>query len=116
MLAWSTHQLTEYFTAVNAAEDETSAIANAVERAAEMVDAEVGAVVREGGVHGAYGFGRVVPHAGVLDVAAGQPMLVVPNVGELHAVASPLGDQAGEALVVARLAEPFAPEERQMLQ
>ncbi|SNY04160.1 putative bifunctional diguanylate cyclase/phosphodiesterase [Paractinoplanes atraurantiacus] len=116
MLAWSTHQLTEYFTAVNAAEDETSAIANAVERAAEMVDAEVGAVVREGGVHGAYGFGRVVPEAGVLEVAAGQPMLVVPNVGELHAVANPLGDQAGEALVVARLAEPFAPEERQMLQ
>ncbi|XVV12455.1 putative bifunctional diguanylate cyclase/phosphodiesterase [Actinoplanes sp. CA-131856] len=116
MLAWSTHQLTEYFTAVNAAEDEESAIANAVERAAEMVDAEVGAVVRDGGVHGAYGFGRVVPEAGVLEVAAGQPMLIVPNVGELHAVANPLGDQAGEALVVARLAEPFAPEERQMLQ
>ncbi|XVU25203.1 putative bifunctional diguanylate cyclase/phosphodiesterase [Actinoplanes sp. CA-054009] len=116
MLAWSTHQLTEYFTAVNAAEDEASAIANAVERAAEMVDAEVGAVVREGGVHGAYGFGKVVPEAGVLEVAAGQPMLIVPNVGELHAVANPLGDQAGEALVVARLAEPFAPEERQMLQ
>ncbi|MFF5082213.1 putative bifunctional diguanylate cyclase/phosphodiesterase [Actinoplanes sp. NPDC000266] len=116
MLAWSTHQLTEYFTAVNAAEDETSAIANAVERATEMVDAEVGAVVREGGVHGAYGFGKVVPEVGVLEVAAGQPMLVVPNVGDLHAVANPLGDQAGEALVVARLAEPFAPEERQMLQ
>ncbi|MEU8816053.1 EAL domain-containing protein [Actinoplanes sp. NPDC048796] len=115
MLAWSTHQLTEYFTAVNAAEDETSAIANAVERAAEMVDAEVGAVVREGGVHGAYGFGRVVPEVGVLEVAAGQPRLIVPNVGDLHAVANPLGDQAGEALVVARLAEPFAPEERQML-
>jgi hypothetical protein len=35
MLAWSTHLLTEYVTAVDAAEDETAAIANAVERATE---------------------------------------------------------------------------------
>ena len=116
MLAWSTHLLTEYFTAVNAAEDEESAIAGAVERATEMVEAEVGAVVHEGRVHGAYGFGPSVPEAGLFAAAAGQPVIVVPYVGELHAVANPLGAEAGEALIVARQAEPFTPEERQMLQ
>jgi hypothetical protein len=42
MFNWSTHQLTEYFSAVNASADEASAIAGAVERAAEMVEAEAG--------------------------------------------------------------------------
>jgi len=61
MLTWSTHLLTEYFTAVNAAEDEETAIASAVERATEMVEADLGAVVREGRVLGPYGFGSVIP-------------------------------------------------------
>jgi diguanylate cyclase (GGDEF)-like protein len=113
---WSTHLLTEYFTAVNAAGDEASAITNAVERASEMVEAEVGAVVREGHVFGAYGFGPAVPDLGLLAVAAGEGLLDVPLVGELHAVASPLGGEPADALIVARLDEPFSPEERQMLQ
>ena len=45
MINWSTHLLTEFFTAVNAAEGEMRAIVNAVERATEMVEAAVGAVV-----------------------------------------------------------------------
>src|SRR4051812_31987171 len=116
MLTWSTHLLTEYFTAVNAAEDEDIAIASAVERAAEMVEAEVGAVVREGRVLGAYGFGDAVPEAALLASAAGQTLLVVPGLGELSAAPSPLGGENADALVVARLDEPFRPEERQMLQ
>ena len=40
MLNWSTHLLTEYFAAVNAAENEHDAISNAVERAVEMVEGE----------------------------------------------------------------------------
>ncbi|WP_250031579.1 putative bifunctional diguanylate cyclase/phosphodiesterase [Paractinoplanes maris] len=116
MESWSTHLLTEYFSAVNAAEDEATAIAGAVERATEMVEAEVGAVVREGRVSGAYGFGPVVPEAALHDVAAGQPILVVPYVGELHAVSNPLGGETGDALIVARLTDPFDPAERQMLQ
>jgi hypothetical protein len=61
MFNWSTHQLTEYFSAVNASADEASAIAGAVERAAEMVEAEVGAVVLNDRVLGAWGFGADVP-------------------------------------------------------
>jgi diguanylate cyclase (GGDEF)-like protein len=115
MFNWSTHLLTEYFTAVNAAADEDSAIANAVERAAEMVEAEVGAVVREGGVHGGYGFGADPPAGELFRVAAGQHLLTMPGLGELHASASPLGAENGDSLIVARLDHPFGTEERQIL-
>ena len=116
MLNWSTHLLTEYFAAVNAAENEGQAISNAVERAVEMVEAEVGAVVRDGQVFGAYGFGGPAPEAGLHDVATGQCQLLVPGLGELHAVASGLGVQAGDALIVARMDDSFEAEEKQMLQ
>ena len=82
MLTWSTHLLTEYFTAVNAAEDEETAIASAVELATEMVGAEMGAVVREGRVLGAYGFGGMVPEAGLLAIAAGESLLDMPHRGD----------------------------------
>jgi diguanylate cyclase (GGDEF)-like protein len=113
VITWSTRLLTEYFTAVNAAEDEQTAIGNAVERAVETVEAEVGAVVRDGRVLGAYGFGASVPPPELLDVAAGQSLLTVAGLGELHALASPLDTES--ALIVARLDEPFTPQERQML-
>jgi diguanylate cyclase (GGDEF)-like protein len=116
MSNWSTHLLTEYFAAVNAAENEHEAISNAVERAVEMVEAEVGAVVRDGQVFGAYGFGGPAPEMALLAVAAGQEQLLVPELGELSAVASALGVQTGDALIVARRHEEFEPEERQMLQ
>jgi diguanylate cyclase (GGDEF)-like protein len=116
MLTWSTHLLTEFVTAVNAAEDETSAILGAVERAVEMVEAEAGAVVRGGQVLGAYGFGGQVPVEGLLEVANGQNKITVANLGELYAVSNPLGEQNGDVLILARLDEAFAPEERQMLQ
>ncbi|HEX5198405.1 MAG TPA: EAL domain-containing protein [Actinoplanes sp.] len=111
-----TYLLTEYFTAVNAAADEASAITGAVERAAEMVEAEVGAVVREGKVSEAYGFSGAPPEAGLLAVAAGESLLDVAGLGELYAVASPLGGENADALIVGRAGEPFIPEERQMLQ
>ncbi|HEY0000964.1 MAG TPA: EAL domain-containing protein [Actinoplanes sp.] len=116
MLTWSTHLLTEFVTAVNAAEDEAEAIAHAVERATEIVEAEVGAVVRDGKVLAAYGFGSYVPEGELLDVAAGQNLLTVRGLGELNAVASTLGGEHTDALIVGRLDESFAPEERQLLQ
>ena len=116
MLTWSTHQLTEYFTALNAAEDEQAAIVSAVELATEMVEAEAGAVVREGHVLGAYGFGPEIPESGLLAVAAGVHLLTIRGLGDLHAMPSPLGGEDADSLIVARMDEPFEPEERQMLQ
>ena len=114
MLNRSTHLLTEYFAAVNAADDEQTAISSAVELAAEMVSSERGAVVREGRVSCAYGFGNAVPEAGLLAVAAGESLLDLPGVGELHAVANPLGGENADALIVCRAGEPFGAGERQM--
>jgi diguanylate cyclase (GGDEF)-like protein len=116
MRNWSTNLLTEYFAAVNAAENEHEAISNAVERAVEMVEAEVGAVVRDGQVFGPYGFGGPAPDAELRGVAAGQGRLLVPGLGELHTAAGALGVQTGDALIVGRRDEPFEPEECQMLQ
>jgi diguanylate cyclase (GGDEF)-like protein len=116
MLNWSTHLLTDFFTAVNAAEDEPTAIRSAVERATEVVEAEVGAVVRDGRVLGAYGFGAVVPEAALFAAAAGQTLVEMPALGEVHMAPSPLGGDNSDALVIGRLDEPFVPEERQMLQ
>jgi diguanylate cyclase (GGDEF)-like protein len=113
---WATHQLTEYFTAVNASADEASAIAGAVERAAEMVEAEAGAVVLDDTVHGAWGFGPSVPEPGLIAVHQGARQLSVPGLGELQAVRSSLGRDNDGTLIVARLDEEFSPEERQMLQ
>ncbi|GAA2528127.1 putative bifunctional diguanylate cyclase/phosphodiesterase [Winogradskya humida] len=116
MYTWSTHQLTEYFTAVNASADETAAISLAVERACEMVEAEAGAVVLGDRVHGAWGFGSDVPTKGILSIARAPGTLPVPALGDLYAVPSALGEAIEGALIVGRLDEPFTPEERQMLQ
>jgi diguanylate cyclase (GGDEF)-like protein len=116
MVNWSTRLLTEYFAAVNSAENEEQAILSAVEHAVEIVDAEVGAVVRDGRVHGAYGFGGPAPRGALHAVAGGEGRLIAPGIGDLYATASPLGDIVGDALIVGRLHDPFEPEERQMLQ
>jgi diguanylate cyclase (GGDEF)-like protein len=113
MFSWSTHQLTEFFSAVNASADEASALAGAVERAAELVEAEVGAVVAGDQVHSAWGFGRDVPVVGLL---RRDRMLGVPGLGALHTVYCALGDDTDGALMVGRLLHEFTSEERQMLQ
>ena len=116
MISWSMHQLTEYFTTVTASADEPAAIALAVERAAEMVDAEVGAVVLNDVVRGGWGFGPDVPVKDLRAIALGPGILPVAGVGDLYAVPSPLGSDLSGALIVGRLEEPLDGEERQLLQ
>ena len=116
MFTWSMYQLTEYFAAVTAAADESAAIMLAVERAAEMVDAEVGAVVLNEEVRGAWGFGAEVPVKELQALALAAGTLPVVAVGDLYAVPSSLGSDLPGALIVARLDGPVAEEERQVLQ
>ncbi|MEV6305379.1 EAL domain-containing protein [Actinoplanes sp. NPDC051861] len=107
---WSTHQLTEFFAAVCAPQDERSAVAVAVERATEVLEAEVGAVLRDGRVEVAWGFDpgdTLVPGAAVLEV---------PGLGDLHAATARFGTAAGGAMMVGRAGDPLDPEERQLLQ
>ncbi len=115
-LHWSTHQLTEYLAAVGASEGESGALSIAVERAAEAFDAEIGAVVMHGEVHGLLG---IAPSAG-LDLAACRPggseLIDVPGLGEFHAVTVALGGEVDGTMVIAREHDDFGPEEQQMLQ
>jgi diguanylate cyclase (GGDEF)-like protein len=113
---WSTRQFTEYFVAVNAAADEAAAVAGAVERAVEVVEAEVGVVVLGGRVRGAWGFGSAPPTVEQLDLPSGGGPLIVPGLGELHGIPNPLGSTMAGVLILGRLDDPFDPEERQMLQ
>jgi diguanylate cyclase (GGDEF)-like protein len=113
---WSIHQLTEYFDAVISKDDEHPAVLVAVERAAEALGAELGALVRDDEVLSCIGVGRAAPPVDALTrAAAGSVMIDVPRLGLLHSAAARLdGDFAGH-LVVGRIDEEFNGEERQLL-
>lgn len=53
--SWSTNQLTDYFAAVSAPQEEQPAIVAAVERATETLQAHLGAVVIAGKVRASVG-------------------------------------------------------------
>src|SRR5438874_13326178 len=110
--SWSTQQLTEFLAVVTAARDERSATQLAVERAAEALEAEVGAMVAGGAVTSVVGFplGRV-PVEDILAVADGRAAaLDVPGVGACRTLVVPLAEAAH--LLLARSGdEGFLPEE-----
>ncbi len=113
--SWSTIQLTEYFAAVSAPQEEQHAIAAAVERAAEALEAQVSAVVISGDVHGSVGMEPDTDPAILIRAARGVESMTVDGYGTMHAAASKLGRGTPGALVVARAGEPLRAEERQML-
>ncbi|BCY10446.1 bifunctional diguanylate cyclase/phosphodiesterase [Actinoplanes sp. L3-i22] len=112
---WSTHQLTEFFAAVCAPQQEGSAIMVAVERATEVLETEIGAVLRDGRVEVAWGVGREVLEA-ALNGDERPAVLTIPGLGELHVTTARFGGNPGGALLVARETDPLEPEERQLLQ
>ena len=112
---WHAQQLAEFLAAVSAYEDEPAALDGAVERAAEAVEAEVAAVVRDGVVLASVGFRAGHVPVGALVVAAagatGAPpaFLAVPGVGDCAVVAVPV--DGATTLLVARSGEAFASHE-----
>jgi diguanylate cyclase (GGDEF)-like protein len=116
---WSTHQLTEYFTAISASLDEDTAIQTAVERAVEALDAEVGAALIDGRgkLKGVVGLATELPPVAVEPVFRhGVSYLDLPEVGPVHACAASLGSAISGGLLVARIDDALSAEERQMLQ
>ncbi|MFI1991921.1 putative bifunctional diguanylate cyclase/phosphodiesterase [Actinoplanes sp. NPDC020271] len=113
MTHWSNHQLTEFFAAVCAPQREGSAIMVAVERATEVLETEIGAVLRDGRVEVAWGVSRQQ-----LEAALGgdnhPATLLISGLGELHVTTARFGN--GGVLLVARAGDPLEPEERQLLQ
>ena len=110
MASWSTQQLVEFLAGISACVDERSATRDAVERAAEALEAEVGAVWRAGKLVASVGFGvDPVAEQSVADVASGvASTLEVPGLGTCRALSAALGGADDGSLIVARAAdEPF---------
>src|SRR5258705_5380011 len=103
--SWAAQQLTEFLAAVSGARDERAAIHDAVERATEAFEAEVGAVIgTDGQVIVAAGFGiNEVPVEALRGVGSGEcESLEGPGIGTCQALATPIGDQRLALLVLAR--------------
>ncbi|GIE31745.1 hypothetical protein Ait01nite_047900 [Actinoplanes italicus] len=111
---WSTHQLTEFFAAVCSPQDERAAITIAVERAAEVLEAEVGAVLRGDRVEVARGVDRDLLDGALPAGPASQ--LSLPGLEDLNIGTARFGAEPRGSLMVARAGDPLDPEERQLLQ
>src|SRR5580700_2196517 len=114
---WSTQQLAEFLVAVAASTDPPAAMRCAMQWAAEVLEAEVAAVVTGDAVVDMIGFPRgQVPVAALL--AAGREaihLLVLPRVGALHSTSVAVEEIEGH-LIVARSGDTgFLPEELGLL-
>jgi diguanylate cyclase (GGDEF)-like protein len=107
--SWTTQHLAEFVVAVSGAPDHETALERGLESAAEALDAEVGAVVRDGVITASIGWPRFdVPEAELAALAAaGRGELAIPGAGRRPAVVIPLDDDRHETLVLARTAEPL---------
>jgi hypothetical protein len=102
---WSTQQLAEFLAAVSSSDSEASAALAAVERAAEALDAEVGAIVRDGEVLAVVGYpDGAAPAAELNSIAPGgnHSQLDVPGVGLCNAIGVSLEHPSGGTLILAR--------------
>ncbi|HXA28983.1 MAG TPA: EAL domain-containing protein [Candidatus Angelobacter sp.] len=115
--SWSTQQLSEFLVAVAACRDQGSAIAGAIQWAAEALEAEIAAVVDEAGVTDSVGFPRgQVPVDELRRIAAqSRGDLHVEGLGLLHAVAVPVEGGTPGRLVLGRSGVGFEPEETSLL-
>ena len=114
---WSGQQLAEFLATVSSFDDEAAAIAGGVERVAEAVEAEVGALVRAGEIVAAVGFPSGRTPVGVLRQAArgGVQSIDVPGVGPCSVVSLSLDETPPSFLVVARSGESFTAHETALL-
>ena len=113
---WATSQLAEFLAAVSASSGRSAAVAVAIQRAAEAIDAEAAAVITNGSVEAVVGFGSSsVPEAALIDATVGHGSTIdVPGAGACSTLVAPLDDFASPStLVVARSGGGnFTPEER----
>jgi diguanylate cyclase (GGDEF)-like protein len=108
-MSWDAERLTEFVVALGGAPDAHAAAQRGVERAAEALEAEVAALVRDGAVAASVGWPRIeVPERELVALAArGHGELPVPGSGRRAAVTVALDDGRGGALVLARAGEPL---------
>ena len=117
--SWSTSQLVEFLAVLSEQTDEAVALSAAVERALEALDAEVGVLFNQHGVHTVFGLCPGDPQIAELVATAGSatgPVHVV-GLGDCQTALVALESAAdGLHLLVARAgAEEFVPEEKLLL-
>ena len=114
---WHAQQLAEFLAAVSAFEDEPAALDGAVERAAEAMEAEIAAIVRNGAVLASVGFraGRAATEtATAAEMLSGAPpVLKLPGIGDCATVTVPV--DITTTLIVARSGDPFTSDEALLL-
>jgi diguanylate cyclase (GGDEF)-like protein len=109
---WSTQQLAEFLAAISAAPDYPTVARLAVERAAEALEAEIAAIVRDGSVEASIGFPAGAVPEPELIAAVDHPTLALPGVGPCRTASAPFQDKRGAWLVVGRIGdEGFSAEE-----
>ena len=114
---WSGQQLAEFLAAVSTYDTEAAAVAGAVERAAEALEAEVAALVRGGRVISSVGFasGRV-PEDELRRAAAGEVTVIdVPGAGHCGVLTVPFEDDEPAHLLLARSGGDYASAEVALL-
>jgi hypothetical protein len=95
--SWAPQQLAEFLGAVSECVEEAGAAREGVERAAEAVEAECAALLRDGAVVASVGWPRFeVPERRLAEVVAGRADRVhVPGAGPCPALSLALDDGAG---------------------
>jgi diguanylate cyclase (GGDEF)-like protein len=113
--SWSTQQLAEFVSVVSSFRDEQAATLGAVERAVGALEAEGGAVVRDGVVT-CVGFPLgAVPEAELAAAANGEPhSLAIPGVGSCAIAVAPFEDVRPGRIVLMR-SKPFSSDEAILL-
>src|SRR4051812_6734793 len=116
MVAWSTVQLTELFSAIARAGETGTALRIAVDRATEATESEVAAVLTATEVLASVGLGRRPERSVFAGLTPASDVVTFPGTGPMYVTVLMMDRREGGSLVVARRDEPFAAEERQILQ
>jgi len=113
----SGRQLIDFLRDVSSCGDEAAAMVAAVERAAEVVGAQLGAVVRAGDIVCCTSSNKgPVPREALLQAAAGRlRTLTVAGAGPCVVLCVTVGDEGQSALVLARSVPGFSPDEEALV-
>ena len=113
---WLTHQLSEFLAGVSAINDEATARQRGIERLAEAVEAEVGAMIVDDEVAVSVGFRPGSNEAAQLvTLPMGPTEIDLPSLGAVHAAAFAMDDEPGATsmrIVLVRADDPFSTEEQ----
>ncbi len=115
--SWTTQQLAEFLSVVSSFTDEPAALQGCVERAAESMDTEVAALVRDGEVVASIGFpAGAVPDDELL-AAAAEPRFEceLGDLGVCTGICAAVGDDGGTLLIARIGRDGFDQEESDLL-